>query len=1333
METKNLFSLLLTAAVCFCPVRGIGQIHYANIRFDQIGQRDGLPHNTVYDITQDNHGFIWYSTPDGLCKYDGYDITRFTHNALDSTTICHNSTEVVFNDSINDKLWVSTSYGISCYDNKNEAFNTYKIDDHITNSAKFAITSKGELVTCTNFGIYRFDEESDRFVKVSEWGGYNYPFIDKYDRLWVLSKSSLHLIDPVTGKNLSLPNQLAPFKGVMGFVRLLNNDRLVFSSKNVLYCYEVSSERLHKLSETLSTKVIRCAETDSEGNFWIGTEYGIFVLGEDGEQKAHYEQKDTDLSMLNDSPVYSIFRDSENNMWVGTYFGGVNYYISGTDQFALYPYGDGANHLSGKAVRGIINDGQNGLLIATEDGGLNRLDSDNQITRSSVLNPKYGIDTKNVHYIYRDKDGCLWFGLFEKGVRKYNPRTGASISYKNDGPERSSGFCITEDNRDRIWYASPTGIYVIDKKSPDHIATKVSSRQTFFLLSSSDSTFWVASKFSGVLEININTFKVTPLEILPDNHVRVTYFFRDSKDHIWIGTNNDGLFEVKPNKELIASYSEAQLGSSGIKGIIEDDNGEIWVGTTNGLCRLKSDGGIVRYTYSEGLPINQFNFASACKGPDGRLYFGTIEGMVSFYPRDIRYSYSDFDISLTGIWSNNDKMSPNNKEASLPMTVSEIKKLTLTHKQAKSLRIEYSGLNYQYGSNTLYAMKMDGIDKDWQVVGNQHQVRFSNLSSGNYVLRIKGSFDGMNWDDKGQLNLPLRVLPPWWLTWWAIAFYIAIAIASFIAIYKYAKTRLYLRMELKEEKVRRQNVEKLNKQETDFFTYVSHDLKTPLTLIVSPLQRLVQQSEITNQDRDKLKVIYLNANRMNYLIDELLSFSKIEMNRTLINVRKGDIMLFMKEISSIFYMVADEKEIDYILELDGDERQVWFSPSKLERIMYNLLSNAFKFTPAGGFVKLSAHYREENGQVFADFSVRDSGRGIPKDALPKLFDKYYQADKRDHREGFGLGLALTKSLVNIHKGKITVDSELGKGTVFNVSLNVSEDAYLPEQRSFEGISGSEIEKYNQRMKDTLELIPSDLNVKSGSAHRDVLLVVEDNKELNDYVAEIFRSEFKVIQTYDGAEASKVLETTLPDIIISDVMMPNMDGYELTSKVKQNISTSHIPVILLTAKVDENDQTQGYRSGADAYITKPFNADNLELLVNNIRSSRKKIIEHFKRSDELDNVKLSDNPKDDAFMKNIFDLIMANISNEDFDVESIIDNIGISRSSLHSKLKSLTGCSVTQLVRTIKMKEAKKHLLSGMNVSETSFAIGIPDPNYFTKCFRKEFGQTPSEFLKKAKS
>lgn len=1322
--------VLLSFGAC---VTAAGTVQYDNVRFKHLDGADGLPHNTVYSITQDDYGFMWFATANGLCRYDGYEVTVYSHAEEDSTSLNHDFVSHLYNDSFRQSIWISTDVGICRYDYGKDCFHTYDINGNNDDDITFILTrEEHDLLAVCSDGIFRYDSSADTFEPFTGYQGRVFLTAaeDCSSRIWIGTGSGLICYDLRQSRYVDLPATLKNLGKIWIEASVVSGTQLVLCNDNYCYIYDTISGTLYNLSHELGRKTFRCAETDGAGNIWMGTEYGIYVYDSSWKLLAHYDQSEEDISELNDSPVYSIFRDGDDNMWVGTYFGGVNYFVSGSDQFRTWSYGSSHNTLSGKAIRQIENAPDGGLYIATEDGGLNHIGPDGTITRSDVIHRRMAIDAKNVHSLLVDEDGSLWIGLFLKGVLHYMPDRDITVDYSALTEDVSSGFDIIGDMRGNIWYAGPSGLFRIDRNRLNAAPRKISPLRFLDLAVHDDSTLWIGARKGGLYSVNTNTFKVSRLPYLSSDELHVTDIFRDSRDRMWVATDHHGLYELDAEGRLLASYGKELIGSDSVKSIIEDSSGNFWAGTGNGLvCISGTDRSCVRYTSSDGLPADQFNYTSACLRPDGELCFGTIDGMVSFYPEKVRQEKPSFKIVVTGISMDGEYISPEDTESPSAGSVSALNGIVLKHRQSRSFQIDYSGLNYRYSSDTRYAMMMEGVDEDWQAIGNQHQVRFTGLRAGNYLFKVKAGIDGVNWDDAGQLDLAIRVLPPWYASPVAFCMYVLCSVLVLWWSYRWYRARLSLKMRLEAEHDRRLNIEKMNRAKTDFFTYVSHDLKTPLTLILSPLQEMLGSSRLNEDDRSKLSVVYRNANRMNYLIKELLTFSKIEMKQKKILVRQGDIMRFMDETSKIFGMIAREKDIDFVVRLEDTGKKVWFSPSSLERILYNLLSNAFKYTDTGGCVTLGAHFDEKEGNTIAVISVKDTGRGIPQDSLKRIFDSYYQVDRRDHREGFGLGLALTRSLIKIHKGEIDVISEVGKGTEFIVSLNVSDNAFSPDERSSESITGDEIRKYNQRIQDTLELIPERLESKADREEKETVLVVEDSPEMNDYITGIFNHGYRVLRAYDGQEAIDMLSKNMPDIIVSDVMMPKLDGLAMLAKIRDDVKTSHIPVVLLTAKTDENDHTDGYLHGADAYIDKPFNAKNLELLVKNIISGRRRNIEHFRKMGEMNVKEITNNPRDEAFMEKLVGLIMDNIREERFGVAEITAGMNVSRSLLHMKLKSLAGCSITQFIRNIKMKEARTCLANGMNVSETAYAVGMADPNYFTKCFKAEFNITPTEYLK----
>ena len=583
----------------------------------------------------------------------------------------------------------------------------------------------------------------------------------------------------------------------------------------------------------------------------------------------------------------------------------------------------------------------------------------------------------------------------------------------------------------------------------------------FCLKSSSNGILWVGTRKSGLYKLDKKKQTVTPVKFSDRIVNFITYLFEDSQHNIWVGSNY-GTFVLNSNGVLKKNYTVNDgLPSNGIKTIIEDDSKKIWLTTEQGLCRFDPKTHTINnLRVNDGLPVNQFNYASACQANNGELFFGTINGLISFFPNSLNKSPNLFKVKFTEIQVNGK-----------PYPISYVDnsnkpkyKIELNYQQGKSFTVEFSGMNFRFGSNTYYATKLEGADNKWQNIGKQHHVNFSNLSHGKYTLYVKAGNDGHTWDETGINSIEIILKPPFWLSIWAYFIYLIIIGLVLFYIYKFSRQRLNLMFKLKAEQSQIANLEELNQQKINFFTYVSHDLKTPLTLILSPLQRMLQNAK-TSDEKAKLNVIVRNANRMNYLIDELLTLSKIEMKQMRINVRKGDVMIFIDDISKIFELVASDRNIDFNIQLPKQKNQeVWFSPSKLERIIYNLLSNAFKYTRPDGMVLLSARLLEESNFTFLELIIEDSGRGIPQNHLDRIFDNYYQVEKTDHYKGFGIGLSLTKSLVTIHKGSIEVESHEGVGTKFIVKINVSENAYDDDQRMSESISYDDIKKYNNHSK-----------------------------------------------------------------------------------------------------------------------------------------------------------------------------------------------------------------------------------------------------------------------------
>ena len=1338
----TVFSLLLS--VYSLALYGVG---IDNIRFDFPDWNDALTHNGVNHIIQDHKGYLWIATQEGLNRYDGYSIRRFLNRPGDSTSLQHNGVLNLLEDNKR-RIWICTENGICRYDRETERFIRYQINGkEITNCHTFTQLSDGRIVTGIFGKLYFFDEARQEFIAIEADLGTPKPVKinalceDGNDILWIGTNVGIRCFDLRQMKTVSLPfpgRQLSNLR--QNAVLCIEKDadsRLWIGGWSVFAVYD---PRDHSVTEPLfdtgrTQSVLRTIEFDRYGNTWVGGENGINIFDRQLHFHRHISHDINDVSGLSDNPVYTIFRDRANNMWVGTYFGGVNVMYDRTAEFTVYPAGYSNHHLSGMAVRQIIADGDNGLWIATEDGGLNHFDRRTR-TFEHYIHPtdKIALRYHNVHCLQKDHEGILWIGTFSGGITRYDPRNGRTTYPRciRGGIEATDIFALLVDPDGDVWIGSSRGLFLHRSGDGDRI-TSVNKGQIgvgfiYCLAHTPDGSLWVGTRNGGLYRYNK---KSNTVEKIPGNTYQnfISTLFVDQEGNLWVGTNNGGLRRFDRSGKSDTTFTEQNgLPSNSIKSIIQDDRGYLWVGTSAGLSRLDPGQSTFKsYGIYDGLSGYRFNYSSAFKTADGELFFGTTKGMISLHPHTHHTENIPLNIEISELNIQGQKVEVGTPGSPLQYAISESKEITLNHRQASAFGLTYTTNCFGRSSEIHYAITIDGAK--WNEVGTQHQISLSNLNPGRHQIGIKASYDGKNWDEQGSRYLTVNIRPPFYDAWWAWIIYLLLTAIAVHWIYSSVHSRMEIRRKLEEESRAKTQAEEMNKQKVNFFANVSHDLKTPLTLIVSPLQKIVADHELDGRVKNAINVVLRNAKRMWNLLDELVMLGKIEMGHLSPTVQPGDILNFIDRICDIFRVFATDNGINFIVHIEQEHKEVWFSAIDTERIVYNLLSNAFKFTPPGGTIRIRARLiQNEQGMDLLDLSVRDSGIGIAPEQQAQLFENYYSAPKKE-TSGTGMGLPLTRSLVQLHFGTISVSSEVGKGSTFHVQFNVSREAYDSSHVSNIRIESEEAvdERFIHEHNEYLQQVK--VETQTTEEKRSRILIVEDNQELRELLQQLFEHDFEVSTAANGEEGYEMAIHMMPDLIISDVMMPGMDGFEMTRKLKSELLTSHIPIVLLTAKVHEQDRIEGFEMGADAYIPKPFNNQVLELQVRNLLNTRNSNILRFKHNMHVDIRNVARNPRDEKFLNSIVEIIMKNLSNEKFSIHDITTALAVSRSFLHLKLKNLVDQSATEFIRTIKMKEARKMLMSGMNVSETSYAVGISDPNYFTKCFKKQFGQTPSEFLK----
>ena len=1330
---------------------GIGLNLYGlsdNLQFRHFTINEGLPYNHVTVIKQDKKGYLWIGTRKGLYKYDGYNI-----NALRTDTISiygtnsYNTREICATK--NGEMWVIMNDMLFRYAAERDLLEHKYIDDNPV--WRFGESKDGRFFCLTARDLFVLDRQNDKFINFTPAKPTNDSSqifeiaTDKTNGLWTIGNEGLSRIDLNNNNVVQYEVKQYFKKGRIIRVREMfvdsdNNLWIGTFGDGVIFLNTQTGEFKHMNEDTgYDIAIIRTMEEDDNHQLWIGGENGLRVIDIRTQKIIRSFKQDYYNPLgINDDAIYSIFKDKDKNLWFGTFFGGINILYYDHQQVNYYAPGNFPQNVSGKAVRQMIEDGSY-LWIATEDRGFNKFNKETGVfvhTRH-ITGSRTGLSNNNVHALMKDRENNLWIGSFEGGINVMNLSNNKITHFNTENtPILKSNmiFCFTQDKEGIIYIGTTAGLNLYDpsrKVFYDINHPVLSQKFIYNLMVDSEQNIWISTRISGLFCYNkqkktIKQYSAgSQANALHDNTIMITY--EDTFKNIWVGTNTGGLYLFNKKTQ---GFKQFNVPGMCVSAIVEDNHKMLWVSTEKGLVRMNLRNNKMDYfTKDDGLFTDQFNYNSAIKTAEGKLFFGTINGLISFDPKLLGQNKIRPRVVLSRLFIFGEEVMAGAKDSPLKTNLEETEKIKLNYRQANSFAIEYAAISYGHSKNIRYAVKMEGVDKDWNILGDQRRGNYSKLPPGNYTFSVRATLNN-NWEDADVRTLLINVKPPFYLSFWAYLLYLLTLVATSLLVLRFLRIRQHEKSQIQLERMERNKVEEINKTKIDFFTNISHELKTPLTLILSPLQRIIDGKTDAGVTKETMDVILRNAQRMTRIVDELMAFSKIEIGKEKLCLQKGNVLDFIRNISTMFTLLANEKEIDYEILIEDNGEEVWFSVPNIEKIVYNLLSNSFKFTPEKGKISIQASLIDGvNDKLFLQIVVSDNGVGISKENLNRIFENYFQADPHSNIRGSGIGLALTKRLVNLHKGKIDVQSSLDKGSTFSVLIDVSENSYMTDEMSREIVDKEYFKNYNfiTIENDVVEKV--NILMKNHKESVKTLLLVDDNDEMRKFMSDIFKPHYRILTAEDGKVALEMARKEYPDLVISDVMMPVMNGFEFCKKLKESFSTCHIPIILLTAKTGTDDKLEGYEMGADYYIEKPFNAQMLEKQVENVINTRNNNIQIFKNNPQSDISEIFSNERDSDFVKKLNKLIEENMSNPFFSVSEITKSLNISRSVLHVKCKNLLNTSVIDYLRELRMKHARDLLIKGQNISETAYAVGFSDPGYFTKVFKKQFNITPSEFVK----
>ena len=1321
------------------------------INFSYISINEGLSQSTVFSIDQDQRGNMWFATYDGVNKYDGYSFTVYQHNEDDPNSIANDISRIVKTDS-QGRVWIGTRDGLSYYDEEKDKFRNffYEKKGKKLQINGIAEISPEQLLISTQEGLTMFDIKESRFVddsfstamhKIVASALYRQGDIiyigTPVDGLYSYSipQKKLERITPITGtKQIQAILQQSPTRI---WIATEGAGLLLFNPKTQeVKAYHHSSSN----PKSISSNYIRSLALDSQNRLWIGTFNDLNIYHEGSDSFVSYSSSPVENGSLSQRSVRSIFMDSQGGMWLGTYFGGLNYYHPLCNRFQRIKHVPFLNSLSNNVVSCIVEDSEHNLWIGTSDGGLNFYDSTSKLYKNYLFKSgSLDVPFKDIKTVYVDEEhDKVYVGAHAGGMMALQRKSGR-VEYfnrQNSNLPSNNIYSIISDENGGLWVASLEHLlhFDIDKRNFTIVDKDQNGRKlqqyNRLLFRDSRRRIWVGGEMGVSVYNQIGTDFLANTDFHIDPILQqafVNCFYESTSGYIWIGTRS-GLFAMKEGSKELLQYTTADgLPSNVIYGIMEDAYARLWISTNQGLSCLNPENGKFRnFTILDGLQGNQFNAGSYCRQDNGYMLFGGVNGITLFRPETlIDNPYAPKPV-INKLFVYNKEVLPNDETGILSETVEYADHITLSSSQ-NSFAISFVVSNYIAGKHNTFAYKLEGYKDEWYRQNDTSPVSYSNLPAGDYTFYIKAANNDGKWNEEPTV-LHIRVLPVWYCTWWALSLFALSFMLVVFGIVRYFWLRKSMQAEILMERLDKEKQEEISQMKIRFYVNISHELRTPLTLIVAPLQELL--SRISGHwEHEQLLYIQRNTNRLLHLVNQLMDYRRAELG--IFELRLVSANAYKRVLNSFmnYESLSKKKDIDYNFYTELQDKELLFDENYLDLIVNNLLSNAFKYTEEGESITVKL-YQEAGDLVL---QVTDTGIGIPKEKQEKIFERFYQVESG--REGSGIGLSLVQRLVELHHGRIELESEPGKGSTFSI--------YLPQDKSVysrEELLGGEENADNQRVYSTNahdvyigdeEEADTESEEDENTNKRGTLLVVEDNKELRQYLVNGLSGLFNMLEAENGQKALDILKEKEVDLIVTDVMMPVMDGAKLCKLVKQNLRTCHIPIYMLSAKADIKYQLEGLQVGADDYIAKPFSMAILKAKIMNMLRTRHRIFEHYSNTTEIEPEKLTNNTMDEELLRKAIAVIERNMDNVEFSTEQFAREMNMSRSNLHLKLKAITGKSAIDFIHKIRFNRACQLLQEGKyNVSEISFMVGYNTPSYFAARFKKYIGCLPTEYGKK---
>jgi signal transduction histidine kinase/ligand-binding sensor domain-containing protein/DNA-binding response OmpR family regulator len=1313
-----------------------------SLLFKRIDSGDGLSKNTISSIIQDTDNFIWIGTSNGLNRFDGIEFKVFKHNPSDASSIPSNEIKCVFQSKFGD-IWIGTqSGGVFKYlpsKDKFKEFSFFLSQKSKTGSINAVVEHKnGDIWMVSDDAIMQHSK--DKFLIYEP----NYvkqirTLVEKSaTELWVVCNKAIYLFD--TEKKQIIKDQKISFEDntEIRFINKTSEGKWLIGTSTGAYLY--TQNKLAKITSLQNIRV-NCMATDLKGNSWLGTNAGLFQFNKNFSSFNHFTYDPTNFNSISSNDITTLLINRTGILFVGTNFSGLNICNTNKNNFQKFTLqSDKFQTSTLNNIKAIAQDENGGFMIGSADLGLYFAKNLNSTSQSNF---KIIIPNLHVLTVYKSTDHHYWVGSIDpnRGIIKINKEGKLIYNYSNFINQKyklstTRGYCFLQTGPREMWVGTNgDGLFriLLDELSVplsvDRISTKGDAKKTLssdqiLCLQMVNNKLWIGTK-NGLNILDVKTRYVKKIFHQPNNNQsiasdKINNIFKDSSHKLWVGTAGGGLnlfIKDSLGKALFKRYTETEgLSNNIVLGISEDHHKNLWISTSYGLNRLSmATGKFNNYYFDDGLSSSEFRHNAVYKDQKGLMYFGTIKGITILDPSNIKEDLFPPSVKIIDFTLFNKKVKidePINGRVVFTKDLRNNSSIILSYKE-NIFGFRFSALHFASPKFNKYKYRLAGFNEDWiDTDVNERGATYTNLPAGDYTFQVKASNQYNIWSKPISVNV--RILPAPWVTWWAKLIYLSIFFSLVLLAYKIFQTRQSYKTQLAFEKNQQEIIKQVNKSKLNFFTNISHEFRTPLTLILSPLAKIINEEEKTSSYYNIHHVIYRNAERLYHLIEQLMDFRELEDGIMKFNPQHADIVMCIANTVKSFENYAQQQKIQLIFTSLEKEIKMDFDKQKVENMIYNLLSNAFNFTPENGYIEVivSSNLNEVNIEVF------DNGKIITAKEQDKVFEKYYTVpgDKPITKKGIGIGLALTKELVELHDGYIALTSEEGIGTSFKITMPLHQtgDYRFNPNSEFLDISSIDLEK-------TPEIAPYTTTEKP------VVVVIEDFIDLREFIRESLSKNYVVYTADNGKDGLQLVEDVLPDLVVSDIVMPQLDGLSVCYRIKSNALTAHIPVLLLTDRTSVEDTINGVKTGADDYVPKPFNMDLLIAKCQNLILIRRKLSEIFRAqmsepTSEIEAISYNE------FTAKAIKLIEDNLSDTELGIDFLTDNLHMSRAQLYRKFKALSNQTVKEFIRLVRLKNAAILILENkLNISEICYETGFSSHSYFSKCFKETYGVTPKNY------